>query len=60
MLLSFFIFDQNRDGFITPDDILNTIGGKRENHPINSLIMYDLHKIMSYLNECSEKGEQLP
>lgn len=32
-MFTFLIIDQNRDGLITPDDLINLIGAKKEGTP---------------------------
>ncbi len=47
--------DQNRDGLITPSDLINFVGIKVENTETNFLIMQDLTDI---INSVKFKNEQ--
>jgi Ca2+-binding EF-hand superfamily protein len=57
LVFCFLLIDQNRDGLVTIEDLMNLLGIRSKNNDYNPLITSDVLKIYAYVDRMKQKGD---
>lgn len=59
LVFCFLLIDQNRDGLVTIDDLMNLLGIRSKNNDYNPLITSDVLKIYAYVDRMKQRGDPI-
>lgn len=57
LVFCFLLIDQNRDGLVNIDDLMNLLGIRSKNNDYNPLITSDVLKIYAYVDRMKQRGD---
>lgn len=57
LVFCFLLIDQNRDGLVTIEDLMNLLGIRSKNNDYNPLITSDVLKIYAYVDRMKQRGD---
>jgi Ca2+-binding EF-hand superfamily protein len=59
LVFCFLLIDQNRDGLVTIEDLMNLLGIRSKNNDYNPLITSDVLKIYAYVDRMKQRGDPI-